>query len=72
MVNYKRILKTSLNLFIYKVNRASTEDLSNNTTLTEEVIAIAIEKTGDNMDEDSVSTRMRLKEALRYRNYQLA
>lgn len=71
MVNFSRILKTSLNLFIYKLNQVSTEDLAKNTTLSDQVITEAIQQTDGDMCKTFVDARLKLRSVVKERTLQL-
>ena len=71
MVNFSRILKTSLNLFIYKLNQVSTEDLAKNTTLSDQVITEAIQQTKGDMCQTFVDARLKLRSVVQERTLQI-
>lgn len=67
MANFKRLLETSLNLFIYKLLNSPLEALCDNKTLSDDVIEAAYAKTGDDMSDWVIKARLRLRSVMKER-----
>lgn len=67
MANFKRLLETSLNLFIHKLLNSPLEALCDNKTLSDDVIEAACAKTDDDTGDWVIKARLRLRSVMKER-----